>query len=168
MKHKDIARMLKAAGMIALTGILAVFYIYIPVRTAVGGVLPGAWGCIAALALLGLPYLPAIVNYFSICGRIACDRSFCIENVRSMQRIARLMIVSTVLWCIAALILFILPESSSIYAALGSIAGISHVFAKAVPLLAAAAGLAVALVAKMLSLLLNRAAELQADSELTI
>lgn len=168
MKHKDIARMLKAAGMIALIGILAVFYIYIPVRTAVGGVLPGAWACIAAPALLGLPYLPAIVNYFSICGRIACDRSFCIENVRSMQRIARLMIVSAVLWCIAALILFILPESSSIYAALGSIAGISHVFAKAVALLAAAAGLAVALVAKMLSLLLNRAAELQADSDLTI
>lgn len=168
MKHKDIARMLKAAGLIALIGILTVFYIYLPVRTAAGGVHPGAWGCIAALALLGLPYLPAIGNYFSICGRIACDQSFCVENVRSMRRIARLMVVSAALWCIAALVLFILPENSSIYTALGSIAGISHVFAKAVALLAAAAGLAVALVAKMLSLLLNRAAELQTDSDLTI
>lgn len=168
MEHKDIARLLKIAGLIALAGVLAVFYIYIPVRVAVEGRVAGIWGWAAGLGALGLPYLPAIGCYFAICARIARNKSFCEENVRSMTGIARLMALSALLWGAAAIVLFVLPEKSCAFAALGGVAGISPALARAFSLLACAAGIAVAMVAKMISLLLGRAAELQSDNDLTI
>lgn len=166
MDHKNIARMLKTAGAIALAGILSIFYVYMPVRAEQITCFKGL--CIAAPALLGLPYLFALVFYFKICARIAADHSFCTENVRSMATIARLMAVSAGLWAVCALALFLMgagnPVIDCIVRSAGTTIGVLRLFA----ILAMAAGIAVALVAKMMSLLLNRAEEMQTDIDLTI
>lgn len=169
MNHKSIARMLKIAGGVALAGILSIFYLFAPVQAICAArEIEGIWLCMAALMLLGLPYLLSIGCYFSVCGRIACNRSFCAENVHSMRQIARILILSTALWALAAAALILLPKDAAIFGALSIICGATPVFARTIALLAAAASLAVSMVAKMLSLLLGRATDLQADSDLTI
>lgn len=166
MDHKNIARMLKIAGAIALAGILSIFYVYMPVRAAQITCFKGL--CIAVPALLGLPYLFALGCYFKICGRIAADRSFCAGNVRSMAVIARLMAVSAGLWAVCALALFLTGAGNPLVDCIARSAGTTGGILRLIAILAAAAGIAVSLVAKMMSLLLNRAEEMQADIDLTI
>lgn len=169
MNHKSIACVLKIAGGIALAGILTIFYFYVPVQALLSPKETAGTGCCTAfLMLLGLPYLFALGYYFAVCGKIAANRSFCRENVRSMRRIAQLMCVSAVGWLCAAVALFAMNNGAEIFNALIAIAGVSPIFIRALSLLVCAASLAVSMVAKMLSVLLNRAADLQADSDLTI
>ena len=158
--------MLIIAGGIALAGILSIFYVYMPVRAAQITCFKGL--CIAVPALLGLPYLFALGCYFKICSRIAADRSFCTENVRSMAMIARLMAVSAGLWAACTLVLFLMDAGNPVVDCIARSAGTTGGVLRLIALLAMAAGIAVSLVAKMMSLLLNRAEEMQTDIDLTI
>ena len=103
MKQKTIARALIGAGGIAAAGIIALFFVYLPLLAGqlreaypeyAGLYWPGLldmWA-IAALFLLGL------WEYFRVCVRIGRERSFCRENADSLRRIALYMAVSGALW----------------------------------------------------------------------
>lgn len=103
MNQKRIARCLIGAGGMAAAGVLIVFGVYVPVLANEMKQLypeyaplywPGLIGlwCVAALFLLGL------WEYFRVCGRIGQERSFCAENARSLGRIALYMALDGALW----------------------------------------------------------------------
>ena len=103
MNQKRIARFLMAAGGMAGLGIIIVFGIFLPV---IAGELkamypeyaplywPGLIGlwCAAAFFLLGL------WEYFRVCARIGREHSFCRDNARSLARIALYMTLDGVLF----------------------------------------------------------------------
>jgi len=166
MEHKGIARLLIAAGLLAAAGILFVFYLSTPLRIlwlSDGTTHNIPWAYMIFKAICGFPYLPALGCYFGICLRIGEDRSFCRENVQDMNRITRLLMASAVIWGLALIAqlagwMEFLPRETGfpLYAILCADA------------LAMMASLAVALVAKMMAHLVNRAVVLQEDSDLTI
>ncbi len=106
MNQKRVARCLMVAGAMAGMGIVIVFGICLPVIAGEMKAMypeypplywPGLIGlwCAAALFLLGL------WEYFRVCARIGRGQSFCGDNARSLTRIALYMALDGVL-CIAA------------------------------------------------------------------
>lgn len=162
MDHKNISRLLILAGTIATLGILFVFYLSTPLRWAANPSSFGSngfpWLYIAFKAVAGLPYLLALGCYFGVCGRIGKDLSFSRENVQGLTRITWLMLVSALFWLLTLVALPLLAMETAF-------PGYVLICASA---LAMMASLAVALVAKMLAHLVNRAVALQEDSDLTI
>ena len=108
---------------------------------------------------LGIPYMAALWHYFRICKNIGDDRSFCPENARRMDTIAKLLFLAVGLW--AAMLIAMLLSSG------GAITGYALVSFVEVSLTLMAT-LAVGLVAKMMALLVGRASRLQEENDLTI
>lgn len=169
MQHRKIANVLKIAGWIATLGIIFVFYcmpIHFYFQFRLMDELLGRKRLLMLIlpsAAVGLPYLAALRDYFSICRNIGNERSFCDENVALLRRIARLFVVDGGIWCI------ILP----VYALLLGVElrYIRYIFSFmncACVLLFIMADSALALLAYMVSRLLARAEELQNENELTI
>ena len=160
MQHKKIGLMLNAAGAMATLGILFIFYVPIPAALVLGLMKPHMLPPIVFMAAAGVPYLLALGCYFRVCGNISRDRSFCMQNVQLMNRIARLLFVEALLWllALAALLVFGVPGAVLLSPATCCILAVLFVLANA----------AVALVARMMALLVNRAVALQEDSDLTI
>lgn len=165
MEHKNISRLLIAAGTLAVLGILFVFYASTPLRMLIGAqdAVATPWLYMAFKAVCGLPYLLALRHYFAICLRIGEDRSFCPENVQAMNRITCLLIISAVIWCIV-----LLAQISGLLKSLSIGMNFPAYVLICSETLAMMASLAVALVAKMMAHLVNRAVSLQEDSDLTI
>lgn len=167
MEHRNISRLLMLAGCLATLGILFVFYLSTPLRILANpaGLGQGAfpWGYVLFKAVCGLPYLLALGCYFGICSRIGMDNSFCAENVTDMNRITILLLISALIWAIA-----LLGQLMGLMDFLTVEAGFAAYILICADLLAMMASLAVALVAKMMAYLVNRAVLLQEDSDLTI
>jgi len=158
MEHKNISRLLILAGGIAVLGILFVFYLSTPLRVALNPAAGFPWLYVIFKAIAGLPYLLALASYFGICRRIGNDKSFCPENVRDMNRITLHMLISSLVWLVSIAVLPAIANETAfpVYVLVCAAA------------LAMMASLAVALVAKMMAHLVNRAVVLQEDSDLTI
>lgn len=159
MSHKKLSRMLLLAGVIACIGGAAVFFLYAPgVAFECREMYPElAWLCWPLLAyiwVIALMYIHAVVCYMRISLRLGNNRSFCTENAQDLRRIALFLAIAAGLW----ILLIFLP----------GMAGVSVGPAFLLFLLAGMASLAVAMVAYVLSLLVRRAAELQAENDLTI
>ena len=167
MNHKNIARLLMLAGALATLGILFVFYLSTPLRILVNPsafALTGVpWSYMAFKAVAGVPYLLALFCYFGICARIGCDRSFCPENVRDMNRITVLLLASALIWLAA-----LADQLAGSHFFVSTDLDFPGYIRACMVILAMMASLAVALVAKMMAYLVNRAADLQEDSDLTI
>ena len=143
------------AGGLAVAGVAFMLYVmpvYLLIR---GGSAPYSLTHMA----LGLPYMAALWHYFRICNNIGDDRSFCPENARRMDIIAKLLFLATGLW--AAMLIVILLSCG------GAITGYALVSFVEI-LLTLMATLAVGLVAKMMALLVGRASRLQEENDLTI
>ena len=155
MNQRKISGVLMLAGGIAAIGAALLLYImpaYLLIR-----------GRSALYALMhmvpGVPYMIALWHYFRICKNIGDDRSFCLDNVRRMDIIAKLLFLAAALWA-ATLIVMLLSTGGAITGyALVSFAEVS---------LTLMATLAVGLVAKMMAMLLRRASRLQEENDLTI
>lgn len=158
MDHKKIARLLKLAGGMAVAGIVFVFYLSTPLKISLNPSPEHPLMLMGCKAAAGIPYLLALRLYFKICGNIGRNKSFSTENVRCLNGIAKILSISALLWLIAlaahCLKLFSgdLPEKILL----------------TIYILAMLASLALALAAKMLAYLVNRAVDLQQDSDLTI
>ena len=160
MEHRRIARLLQIAGGIALLGLLFAFFIWkAPVVGEEENSAAPGWLALMYKAVAALPYLLALFHYFSICENIGRNRSFSIENVNALGRIARCLWGASALWALGlALLAF----------------GIAPVQTRPVSLartllaLVMAATLAVSLVAWAMERLLARAVRLQEENELTI
>lgn len=162
MQHRKIANILKLAGGIATFGIIFVFYI-LPFCLFTSFRMLDLKSILALIfppALVGLPYLAALRDYFIICSNIGNERSFCAENAALLRRIAHLFILDSILWCA------VLPW----YVRFGSAALIQALpfWHCAIVLLFFMADWALALLACMISRLLERAEELQNENDLTI
>lgn len=160
MQHKKIGLILNAAGAMATLGILFIFYMPIPAALIMGMFRPQLLFPIVFLAVAGVPYLLALACYFRVCLNISQDESFCSQNVQLMNRIARLLLIETALWALALIVLAIFGVPEGIQ--------LSFFAACARAVLFILANAAVALVARMMAHLVNRAVVLQEDSDLTI
>ncbi len=165
MNQRKLSRVLTLAGAMALLGVIFLFYglpAYWLLLRAAGA---PAW-LAAGLMLLGLPYLFALNHYFRICANIGADRSFCRENAKRMDAIAKLLFLAAALWIIAAILTALLgggrAPSGYATAPFGALALYVRMG------LALLASLAVGLVAKMMALLVGRATRLQEENDLTI
>lgn len=155
MQHHKIAHMLKLAGTLAIIGVVFVFYAMPIVAVRMGKILDlkSILMIILSPAIAALPYLLALRNYFSICANIGMENSFSMENVQLLRGIAHLFLLDCGLWI--ALALFYIISGG-------------NVCVLVIVLLFIMANLALALLAQMLSRLLARAEELQAENDLTI
>lgn len=150
MKNKKLTAVLYAAGGAAVAGLLLAFF------WALFGM--GAARNIPLVLYLGTIlalYLAAMALYFGICRRIGADRSFCRENGRDLCRIAWALWAAAVLWLGG--IPFTLPSMR----AYGFFWPVDAV-------LLCGASAALGALAWVLSRLIERAAELQAENDLTV
>ncbi|MBQ7455280.1 MAG: DUF2975 domain-containing protein [Clostridia bacterium] len=159
MKQKTLSVLLTVAGAIACLGVGLVFFVFAPVlgaeaRDAVPEYAPLFWPGMIYLWAIAACYLTALVCYFRVSARIGQNRSFCMENVRSMRAIFVAFTAAAALWLAGIAAWFLLPYDL----------GPGWLY---VALFALASG-AVALLAYALSGLLLRAARLQEDSDLTV
>ena len=163
MNQKKLSRYLILAGILALAGVLFLFWglsLFTMLTHRARPLIP-----ILQMAM-GVPYLLALRQYFLICRNIGDDRSFCTQNAQSMNRIARDLFLASALWgawILIGAILSITPEDTGL---------VTHAFGGAALYvrmgLALVASLAVGLVARVMALLLARACRLQEENDLTI
>lgn len=162
MQHQKIANILRLAGSLAVLGILFVFYAMPVYFLSSFRMLawPNKLPLLLPPMLIALPYLAALGTYFSISGNIGKEKSFCTENVHLLQRIARLFVLDSAMWCC------VLPYYAYFFGT--ALIRAFSFWSCAIVLLFIMADWAVALLAYMLSRLLSRAEELQTENELTI
>jgi len=159
MSHKTLSKLLLAAGVIACIGGAVVFFLYAPLMAAECRLMYPelahfAWPMLIYIWVIALLYLHAVFLYMRISVRLGKNRSFCPENADDLKRIALFLIIAAALW----FLLIFLP----------GVIGLDIGPAFLLFLLACMATLAVAIVAYALSLLVRRAAALQAENDLTI
>ncbi|MBR6187227.1 MAG: DUF2975 domain-containing protein [Clostridia bacterium] len=148
------------AGAAAGIGVLFVAFVYVP---AVAGECRETYpeyaalywpGLASAWAIAGL-FLLGLWEYFRVCFRIGRDRSFCMENVKSLRRITAYMAAMAGLFLMA-----IFAPGLLFRLAIGP--------AWLMLLLCAMASAALALLAYGLSRLLRRAVEIKEENDLTV
>ena len=165
MDQKRLAKLLMLAGWMAVAGVVFLFYIMaiflLPSRTSTAGMLLAA-----AQMGMGVPYLIALGHYFHICANIGNDRSFCPDNARRMDAIARLLFLASALWAAGLILLPLLGGISEVSGYITLAFGPMALYVRMA--LALLATLAVGLVAKMMALLVGRASRLQEENDLTI
>lgn len=153
MNNRKLTLVLYAAGGAAVLGLLAAFF------GGFYGVYPGLAAenrpltfCLWMILLL---YLAAMCLYFMICRRIGEDRSFSRENGRDLLWIARTLWAAAALW-LGGLALRLVPGL------------VFPVFWTGDTILLCGASAALGALAWVLSRLVQRAAELQAENDLTV
>ena len=155
MNQRKLSGVLIAAGGIAVLGLAFLFYIY-PVYLLLFWQERVPSGIVHMV--MGVPYMIAMWHYFRICKNIGDDRSFCPDNARRLDAIARLLFCASGMWIVALIVVLTSAGTLTGYALLILVETI----------LALMATFAVGLVAKMLALLVGRASRLQEENDLTI
>jgi len=160
MNQKRISRLLIGAGGIAVLGILVLFGVYAPVlavemRTMYPDYAALYWPGLIGVECCGALFLLALAEYFRVCFRIGQGHSFCLENVRSLNRIAAYLGVFGCMW-----LCFIFAP--------GLFFGLDIGPVWVVFLLCAMAGFALSMLAWGLGRLLRHAVEIQEENELTV
>ena len=165
MDQRKLSKLLMLAGGMAVLGVVFLFYVMavflLPSRTSTTGMLFAA-----AQMGMGLPYLFALGHYFRICKNIGDDRSFCPENARRMDAIARLLFIASGLWAAGLVLIPLLGGGEAVSGYITQAFGPIALYVRMA--LALLATLAVGLVAKMMALLVGRASRLQEENDLTI
>ncbi len=160
MTQKTVSRWMMVAGGLAAVGVLALALVYAPVlandfRSMYPEYAPLYWpGLIGVWMIAGL-FTLGLYEYFLVCARIGKDRSFCRENVRSLERISLYMLVMACLWIAAIFapgLLFRLD-----------VGPVWILF-----LLCAMASAALGILACGLSKLLKRAGDIKEENDLTV
>ena len=157
MNHKKLSKHLIAAGALAGAGGIYIFYVHEPLQFIhrFGGISTAKCVlAIAGIALVGFVYIAALVNYFRVCLNIGKNNSFCAANSQQLKRIGRLLSAAGFCWLIAILILLLF--------------GFRLPFPYLVLGFSALASFCVAVVAFVLSQLVDRASRLQEENDLTI
>ena len=113
------------------------------------------WPCLGAFWLTCLPVLAALVLVWRMAARIGRDNSFCRENARDLKRICWLALGDTAAYLVGTIAIWALKV------------GFPPIFLMGV-LAILLVGVAIAVVAAILSHLIQKAAELKADQDLTI
>lgn len=164
MNHANVAKWLKAACLgVGLVGGL-VFLVGAPALAGIAvQVFPGFdylyWPMLGWVWLIGLLCFLSLGRFWLVCSNIGADRSFVPENARAMQAIASYLLAAGVLATAQFLLLTGLKIS------VGAPLLRSNLW---LLLLMAGVFLGVALIARALSLLVARAAELQEAQDLTV
>ena len=159
MEQKSLARWLKLMILVVAVCCLAVYFLVIP---AYGGSLRDEypefaycfWPWVIFLWVSALPVLAALALGWRVAANIGRDASFSMDNARLLRRIAWLAAGDTVYLFLGNLVLLLL--------------GMSHPGIALLLLLAVFVGAAAAVAAGALSHLVQKAARLQEDSDLTI
>jgi hypothetical protein len=164
MKHENIAQWLKAAciaaAVLGATVFLAWAWMYVSGETEfVSGFSFLRWPMALWVCSIGTLCCLSLRQFWDVCGQIANDRSFCKGDVCAMRNISRELGLVSGMTAVLALLQFTLkalPGAVSLHGSLW------------LPPLLACLFAGVALLSKALSLLLMKAADLQADHDLTV
>lgn len=113
------------------------------------------WPCLIGFWLTCLPVLAALVLVWRMAARIGRDNSFCRENARDLKRICWLSLADTVAYLVGSVAICALNVGFPPIFLLGVLAILL-------------VGVAIAVVAAVLSHLIQKAADLKADQDLTI
>lgn len=151
MEHRSVSHILLFAGaVIALVAAIVLLGVFPYLLWASGGRAFLRILCTAGDAVLTVAVFSALYRYVLICREIGNDRSFCRENAGNMERISRL------LWiCAAVLGLLAIPVSFLLVI-------------WPVLLIAAVGSGGLGVIAYALARLLQHAASLQEENDLTV
>ncbi len=157
MEQKQLSRFLMAAGLLASVGVILVFAVAAPVLLArmhphwQSSIL--FWVRLLYLFPIAALYLSALWQYMGVCQRIGDNRSFCAENARALDGMAKRLFIAAGLWLLYPIL----------QVALGRLG--RPIF---MVLLLFLGSLAMGMLALGLGRLLTRVVRLQEESDLTI
>ena len=159
MKRERLATWLKCIVVAAGLMLLALLGFFLPlIGWEMAQALPQLawlyWPCLLWSWVLGLVIYFALGLFWRICTRIGRDNSFCRENAKALYHISQLALLDTVLG-------FLLLVFLGVFAPLHP----TVVFGFALLILV---GLAVAVAAALLSRLVEKAAKLKEENDLTV
>lgn len=160
MHQKKIAKCLIGAGIMAALGILIVFGFYVPIAAAemkqiYPDYAPLYWPGLLGLWAIAALFLAGLWEYFRVCVRIGKEQSFCTDNAESLGRIALYMALDGALWLGAVF-------------APGLLFHVSIGPAWIIFFLCAMASFALSILAWGLGKLVQRAATIQEENDLTV
>lgn len=160
MKQKELAAALKGIVILCLLAGIVLCGLLIPsigMNVASGNpeVAWMFWPCLTALWITCLPVLAVLALVWRIATEIGRDNSFCVKNARRLKWICCLALADTGVYLVGAIVLFALFRGLPPFLLLPFLAVIF-------------VGVAIAVVAAVLSHLIQKAAELKADQDLTI
>lgn len=101
-----------------------------------------------------IPCYLALFQFWKVCIQIGKDNSFSHENAKSLQNIGRLALIDTA-YCLIGILVLLLANSL-------------HIFLFIAALFIIAAGIAIAVIAAVLSHLIEKAWQLKQENDLTI
>ena len=158
MEQKELSAALKGIILLCLAAMAALCGFILPVRfaqTAFVGAEQLLWPYRVSLWLICLPVLAVLVLVWRMAGRIGANNSFCVENAQALKWICLLAFGDTVLYLIRALV-FLLATPALPSILILPVIGVLLI------------GVAISVVSAVLSHLIQKAAELKADQNLTI
>lgn len=112
------------------------------------------WPCLIFIWITAVPFYFALYHAWLICQEISKDNSFCIENAKRLQDISKLALSECILYLAAAVLLFIL--------------NLLHPSILLFTLFIIFVGISISIASAALSHLVEKAAELKKENELTI
>lgn len=102
MEQKQLSRFLMAAGLLASVGVILVFTVAAPVLLARmyphWQSSPRFWVRLLYIFPIAALYLSALWQYMGVCQRIGNNRSFCAENARALNGMAKRLLIAAGLW----------------------------------------------------------------------
>lgn len=160
MNQKELAAALKVILLMCLLAGLVLCGLLIPsIGREIAAENPEVawmfWPCLAALWITCLPVLAVLALVWRIATQIGRDNSFCVENARRLKWICCLALADTGVYLAGAVVFFILFRGLPPFLLWCFLAVIL-------------VGVAIAVVSAILSHLIQKAAELKADQDLTI
>ena len=160
MKQKELAAALKCIVILCLLAGIGLCGVLLPMYGATIAKVDVEyawlfWPCLAGLWALCVPVLIVLALVWQMAGRIGADNSFCVENAQALKWICALAVLATGLCLVGGLALAVILRGLPPFLLL---------LCAAVMLV----GAAIAVVSAVLSHLIQKAADLKADQDLTI
>ena len=158
MEQKELSAALKGIVLLCLAAIIILCGVLLPnwgARAVFIGAEQLLWPYRISLWLVCLPVLAVLVLVWRMAGRIGADNSFCVENAQALKWICALAVLDTGLCLVGGLALAVILRGLPPFLLL---------LCAAVMLV----GTAIAVVSAVLSHLIQKAADLKADQDLTI
>lgn len=158
MEQKELSAALKGIVLLCLAAIIILCGVLLPnwgAQTVFIGAEQLLWPYRISLWLVCLPVLAVLVLVWRMAGRIGADNSFCVENAQALKCICLLAVGDTALYLVRALVFTLALRTAPPILVL-LVIGVLLV------------GVAISVVAAVLSHLIQKAAELKAEQDLTI
>ena len=159
MTQKKLARALKGAAILVLLLVIAFFYLLIPEfgRELAWNTPDYAhlfWWYLGPIWACSIPILLALGYFWGICTRIGRDQSFCHENAKALDRIGLLALLDTALSLAATILLALLTPM--------------HISFLILEVFIVMVGIVITVVCAALSRLVEKAAQIKDENDLTI